>query len=159
MNRRTAPARVMAALLLLGGGGLASAGCSTSDAGSGSGPELSVESAYIPEPVTDAMAAGYFTVTNESDTADKLTGVTSDIAGGITMHRTVDNRMKQADSLTVPAHGELDLERGGNHLMFMELKQKPGQGEKVSLALHFEKAGIIEIDVPVEETTYNPKNH
>jgi periplasmic copper chaperone A len=165
---RTVPARALAVLLLLTSGGPALAGCSTSstasvssgsEAGTGSGPELSVEGAYIPEPVTDAMAAGYFIVTNEGDTADKLTGVTSDLAGDITMHRTVDQRMKEAAAFTVPAHGELDLERGGNHLMFMELKRKPDQGEKVSLELHFEKAGVIKVEVPVEETTYNPKNH
>ncbi|MGW8882844.1 copper chaperone PCu(A)C, partial [Streptomyces mirabilis] len=56
-----------------------------------------------------------------------------------------------------PAGGELDLQRGGNHIMFMKLKQRPEQGDKVSVELHFEKADPIKVTLPVKETTYNPK--
>ncbi len=49
--------------------------------------------------------------------------------------------MREVTSFDVPAGGELDLERGGSHIMFMKLKRQPKQGQKVSVELHFEKAG------------------
>lgn len=41
--------------------------------------------------------------------------------------------------------------------MFMKLKQQPKRGESVPVELHFEKADPIKVDLPVKETTYNPK--
>ncbi|WP_093800115.1 copper chaperone PCu(A)C [Streptomyces sp. Wb2n-11] len=150
MNRRTTLAAVAALTA-----GLVLAGCST---GSGSGgPELKIEGAFMPEPVMDDMAAGFLTVRNDSDTADRLTSVTSDIAEEVTIHRTTGQKMQEVESFDVPADGELNLERGGNHLMFMELRKKPEQGDKVSVELHFEKAGPVRAELPVKETTHNPK--
>jgi copper(I)-binding protein len=135
------------------------AGCSTSGTTAGDGvPELKVTGAYIPQPVTDDMAAGYLVVTNDGDTADRLTNITSDFADDITIHRTEDQRMKKVASFDIPAHGELDLERGANHIMFTKLTEKLRQGETVPVELHFEKADAIKVDIPVKETTYRPKH-
>ncbi|WP_328904820.1 copper chaperone PCu(A)C [Streptomyces sp. NBC_00234] len=146
MNRRTALAGVLALTT-----GLALAGCSA-----GSEPELKVVGAFMPQPISD-MAAGFLVVQNSGDAADRLTSVTSPLSDDVTIHETRNQTMRMVSSFEVPAGGELDLERGGNHIMFMKLKQRPKQGEKVSLELHFEKAGPIKVDVPVKETTHNPK--
>ncbi|WP_455353025.1 copper chaperone PCu(A)C [Streptomyces sp. SYSU K217416] len=147
MNRRSTLAVAIAL-----SASLALAGCSAE-------PELTVSGAFMPEPVTGSMAAGFLTVTNSGGAADELTSVTSDIAGEVQIHETKNQKMQQVKSLDVPADGELNLERGGNHLMFMNLKQKPEQGEKVSVELHFEKAGPVRVDLPVKETTHNPTKH
>src|SRR5262249_17748931 len=149
VNRRT----TLAAIAL--GSAVALAGCGSSS-GSDGKPDLKVSGAYMPQPVTADMAAGFLTVTNASGTKDKLTSVTSDTAGSITVHETSVQTMRMVTPLDVPAHGTLDLERGGNHLMFEKLKRKPLQGEKVSVELHFEKAGTVKAELPVKETTYNP---
>jgi copper(I)-binding protein len=135
-------------------GALVLAGCGSD---SGSGPDLSVASAYMPQPVSDSMAAGFLTVTNKGGTKDELTSVTSDVAGSVTVHATVGGAMEQADSLDVPAHGRLVLKSGGNHLMFENLKRKPRQGEKVTLELHFAESGTVTVEMPVESATYAPK--
>ncbi|MGP4000019.1 copper chaperone PCu(A)C [Streptomyces sp. 8N706] len=132
--------------------GLALAGCS-----SGSGAELEAEGAYVPKPVMADMASGYLVVKNSGGTADKLTSVTSDLAGEVTMHRTVGNTMRPVRSLEVPAGGELELKRGGSHLMFMNLAHKPAEGEKVSVVLHFASSEPITLDVPVVATNYDPR--
>ncbi|MFE1479521.1 copper chaperone PCu(A)C [Streptomyces fimicarius] len=149
-RRRTALAGVLALTT-----GLTLAGCS-SDGGSGGGPELKVTDAFMPQPVSD-MAAGFLVVQNSGGTGDRLTSVTSPLSDDVTIHETKNQKMRQVSSFEVPANGELDLERGGNHIMFMKLKQKPKQGEKVSVELHFEKADPITVDLPVKETTHNPK--
>ncbi|MFE7463546.1 copper chaperone PCu(A)C [Streptomyces sp. NPDC057499] len=147
MNRRTALACVAALTA-----GLTLAGCSSSE----SGPELTVSGAFMPQPVGD-MAAGFLVVKNSGETSDRLTSVTSPLSDDITIHETKNEAMRMVTSFDVPAGGRLDLRRGGNHIMFMKLKQRPEQGEKVSVELHFEKADPIKIDLPVKETTYNPK--
>ncbi|MFE5093681.1 copper chaperone PCu(A)C [Streptomyces sp. NPDC056638] len=147
MNRRTTLAGIIALTT-----GLTLAGCSSSD----SKPDLKVTGAFMPQPVSD-MAAGFLVVKNSGGTSDRLTSVTSPLSDDVTIHETQNQTMRMVTSFEVPAGGELDLERGGSHIMFMKLKQQPKQGEKVSVELHFEKADPIKVDLPVKETTHNPK--
>ncbi|MFJ5708933.1 MULTISPECIES: copper chaperone PCu(A)C [unclassified Streptomyces] len=150
MTRRTTALSAAVALAAA----LALTGCSSDDGG----PRLKVSGAYMPQPVMD-MAGGFLTIENTGDTADKLTSVTSPLSDDVTMHETKDQKMRAVTSFDIPANGELKLARGGNHLMFMELKSKPKQGEKVSVELHFEKADPITVDLPVEAANHNPQQH
>ncbi|WP_307790293.1 copper chaperone PCu(A)C [Streptomyces actuosus] len=140
----TVSAAVLAGALLL-------TGCGSGD----DAPELAVSAAYMPQPVSD-MAAGFLTITNDGGTADKLTSVTSDAAGSVTLHRTVGTSMQEAASLDVPAHGRLVFKSGGNHLMFEMLKRKPKQGDTVDVELHFAESGTVKVAIPVESATYQP---
>ncbi|MFG3717434.1 copper chaperone PCu(A)C [Streptomyces massasporeus] len=156
MRRRLGPAALAIA------GALALAGCGGSDSGdsgsgSGSGKaELSAGSAYMPQPVSDDMAAGFLTVTNKGGAADELTSVTSDIAGQVTVHETVDGAMQEVKSLKIPAGGRLELKSGGDHLMFEQLKSKPKEGQTVSVELHFADSGPMKVEMPVKPATYTP---
>ncbi|KIF75446.1 copper chaperone [Streptomyces sp. 150FB] len=150
--------------------GLALAGCSaessasTSDSGSaasaastapGGIPKLQVTGAFMPQPVGD-LAAGFLVVTNKGGGADRLTSVTSDISDNISIHKTENQRMEEVTSFPVPAGGTLDLERGGNHIMFMSIKKQPKKGQTIDVELHFEKSGPVKVELPVKETNYNP---
>ncbi|MGV9643829.1 copper chaperone PCu(A)C [Streptomyces sp. NPDC003514] len=146
MSRRVAPVALLAGAVLL-------AGCGSGD---DSAADLSVSGAYMPQPVSDSMAAGFLTVTNAGGTEDELTSVTSDI-GEVTAHETVDSAMREAKDLTVPAHGTLVFRSGANHLMFEKLKRKPRQGEKVTVQLHFAESGTLTVEIPVKSATYSPK--
>lgn len=152
MNRRTTALSATVALAAA----LALTGCSSLSGGDK--PELKVSGAFMPQPVMD-MAGGFLTITNSSGTADKLTSVTSPISDDVTIHETKNQKMQEVKSFDIPANGTLSLERGGNHIMFMELKKKPKQGEKVSIELHFEKSDPIEVDLPVEAANHNPRQH
>ncbi|WP_235882395.1 copper chaperone PCu(A)C [Streptomyces apricus] len=145
MTRRTA-----SAVALVLAAALALAGCGES------GSDLSVSSVYMPQPVSDSMAAGFLVVANDGGSGDRLTSVTSDVAGEVTLHMTVGQRMEQAEGLAVPAHGRLVLESGGDHLMFEKLRRKPKEGDTVSLELHFAESDPIKVEMPVESTTYRP---
>ncbi|MEU9778438.1 MULTISPECIES: copper chaperone PCu(A)C [Streptomyces] len=147
MPRRTAAAlaAAVAAPLLL-------AGC-----GSSAAPELTVSGAFMPQPVSD-MAAGFLTVENTGGAGDRLTSVTSGISDEVSIHRTEGGRMTEVASFDIPAEGSLDLERGGNHIMFMALKERPEEGDTVSVELHFEKSDPITVDVPVKAATHDPEH-
>nr|WP_222108973.1 copper chaperone PCu(A)C [Streptomyces cupreus] len=127
-------------------------GCGSSE----DGPELSVSGAYMPQPVSDSMAAGFLTLANDGGTQDELTSVTSDIAGAVTVHETVDSAMREVENLAVPADGEVVFKSGGNHLMFEKLKRKPKQGDTVSVVLHFAETDPVTVEMPVKPATYTP---
>lgn len=134
---------------------LTAAGLLTGCAAEDDAPELAAHGAFIPEPVTDRMAAGFFTVENTGGADDALLSVTSDLAGTVELHETTDgNAMRQAGSLSVPAGGELRLARGGDHLMLLDLGHRPVEGETVVLRLHFEVSEPLTVDVPVEAATH-----
>ncbi|MER5930266.1 copper chaperone PCu(A)C [Streptomyces sp. NPDC002054] len=161
MNRRTT--RTLAAALSLTAA-LAISGCS-SDSGSGSDkpakpekPVMTVSGAFVPEPVNDKMAGGFMVIKNGSSTADKLTAVTSPLSDDVQIHETKNQKMQQVPSMDVPADGELKLERGGNHVMFMGLKNKPKVGDKITIELRFEKADPVKVELDVKERTHNPQN-
>ncbi|MGW0118784.1 copper chaperone PCu(A)C [Streptomyces sp. NPDC003327] len=155
MTRRTTTLAAAVALATA----LTLTGCSSDGGdGDGDGPALKVSGAFMPQPVRD-MAGGFLTITNNSDTADKLTSVTSPLSDDVQIHETKNQKMRQVTSFDIPAHGELNLERGGSHIMFMDIKQKPKQGDKVRIALHFEKSDPIEVELPVEAATHNPRQH
>lgn len=158
MSRSGAPSRRLAGYVALTATALALAGCGSDDSSSHSAdkPELKITGAYMPAPVMDTMAAGFFTVTN-SGGADTLTSVTSGLASDVTLHSTKGGAMEERKSFAVPADGSLDFASGGNHLMFEKLTHKPLEGEKVSVTLHFTKSGAVKVSMPVKSATYNPK--
>ncbi|MFJ4861310.1 copper chaperone PCu(A)C [Streptomyces sp. NPDC088748] len=151
MNARTT--RTLAIALSLTAA-LAISGCS----GSGSDesePKMSVSGAFMPQPVNDKMAGGFLVIKNGSGAADKLTGATSPLSDDLQIHETKDQKMQQVQSMDVPANGELRLERGGSHIMFMGLKSTPKVGDKVTVELRFEKAGPVKVELDVKDRTYN----
>ncbi|WP_328789701.1 MULTISPECIES: copper chaperone PCu(A)C [unclassified Streptomyces] len=129
---------------------LAISGCSGE-----SEPKMTVSGAFMPQPVNDKMAGGFMVIKNGSETADKLTGVTSSLSDDLQIHETKDQKMQQVQSMDVPANGELRLERGGNHIMFMGLKSTPKIGDKVTVELRFEKAAPVKVELDVKDRTYN----
>lgn len=150
------PAPTLALALALGLTGALLAGCggeSGDDAGAG-GPELSVTDAYLPEPVNPEVAGGFLTLHNAGDADDTLVSVTSELTGTVEIHETVDNAMRRVEGLTVPAEGTLRLERGGRHLMFLDLTEPPVEGDTVTVELRFEVSEPLSVELPVESPTY-----
>lgn len=155
--RRLSAVTALTAAALAGTVLLTGCGGSASGAEPGGKAELSVSAAYMPQPVSDSMAAGFLTIVNKGDAEDELTSVTSDAAGSVTAHRTVGGTMREAGPLPVPAHGRLVFRSGGNHLMFDMLKHKPRQGQTVTVELHFAHSGDLRVEMPVKAATYSPE--
>lgn len=155
MNRPHTRRRTVTAAALALTATLALGACSTGDAAEKENG-LAVTGAYMPQPVMTDMAGGFLTLENHGDRDDTLTRVTSGIAASVEMHETRDNAMQQVDSLPVPAGGELRLSRGGNHLMFHDLKRKPAKGDTVTLKLYFAHHDPLTVSVPVKATNHDP---
>ncbi|CAL9482073.1 hypothetical protein SUDANB120_03074 [Streptomyces sp. enrichment culture] len=163
-TRTVAAALSLAAALAISGCSSDSGSGSSSDSGAGAGapaaekPKVSVSGAFMPEPVNDKMAGGFMVIKNDSKTADKLVSATSTLSDDLQIHETKDQKMQQVPSMDVPANGELRLERGANHIMFMGLKQKPKVGDKITVELRFEKADPVKVELDVKERTYQAQH-
>lgn len=98
------------------------------------------------------MAAGYLSVSN-SGAEDYLISAASPRASEVSLHTMqVDGmvmRMRATERMIVPAHGELNLTPGGDHLMFTGLTAPFADGEEIPVTLTFEHAGAIEVTLPV----------
>nr|WP_157017485.1 DUF1775 domain-containing protein [Mesorhizobium xinjiangense] len=97
---------------------------------------------------------GYLTITNTGDEPDRLTAVTSPAAGAVEVHKmeVVDDvmTMRPVDGgLEIPAGGTVELKPGGMHLMFMQVAEPFRDGGRVPVTLDFEKAGKVELTLPV----------
>ncbi|MGN6468570.1 MAG: copper chaperone PCu(A)C [Rhizobiaceae bacterium] len=98
---------------------------------------------------------GYFTVTNHGKSADRLLSVSTPVAGRAEIHSMAmkDNVMVMRPvegGLEIPAGGTVELKPGHLHLMFMEVKEPFRKGETIPLTLEFEKAGKVDVQMPVE---------
>ena len=99
--------------------------------------------------------AGYLTVENTGSSPDRLVGVSSpdaaraelhgmDMAGGVMRMRPLTG------GAAVPAHGRLELQpAGGRHIMLIAPRRRFVDGDHVTAALTFERAGRRVVTLPV----------
>jgi copper(I)-binding protein len=125
---------------------------------------IAVESPWVREAPPGARVLGaYMTLVNDSDRADRLLSVKSPLAGEIEIHRmTVKNGMMDMEAipfLTIPAHGEVKLQPGGNHLMIYGMKRELKEGDRLPLELMFEHSGAKLIEAPVRKVMGKQHHH
>ncbi len=123
-------------------------------------PGLRLEDAWvrwIPAPVPNT--ALYGVLVNPTDRDLRLVGATTTVAR-TAMPMTTRKQdtgsksgpvvsMVTVDALTIPAHGRLTLEPGGDHLMLMGLTAPLTEGTDVEVTLRFEDATTLKVRVPV----------
>lgn len=102
------------------------------------------------------VAGGYLVIKNNGATADRLVSVTGAISGKTEIHemKVTDGIMTMrpvADGIEIPAGGEVKLEPGGYHIMFMELNGPAVEGVKFPGTLTFEKAGTVDVEFAVDK--------
>jgi len=101
------------------------------------------------------VGAGYMTITNKGNTADRLVSASSPAAGKVEIHEMTmqDGIMKMRElpgGLPIAAGKTAALAPGGYHLMLMELKAPLKMGDKVPVTLSFEKAGKVNVTLDVQ---------
>lgn len=116
--------------------------------------DLSVSDAFLrASPKVGNVGAGFVTITNTGATADRLMGASADVSKRVELHTHIKDgeifRMRQVESIAVPAGGKTELKPGGDHIMFIDLTAPLKEGQKVPVTLSFEKAGKITVEVPV----------
>ena len=114
-------------------------------------------------PLAKAGAA-YMKIMNHSKKDDRLISVYSDIAKKTELHTHLksDNgvmKMLLIDKgIEIGAMKEHALVRGGEHIMFLGLKEPFKNGKIIPVTLLFEKAGEVNIEVVVDQKRKEKKH-
>lgn len=97
--------------------------------------------------------AAYLTIRNQGSSTDRLVGVTSPLAGSVTIHVSEMSdgtmKMRAMRELEIVRGERAVLKPGGMHLMLMKLREPLRKGERLLLVLEFEHAGKLEVSVPI----------
>jgi copper(I)-binding protein len=101
------------------------------------------------------VGGGFLTIENKGTAPDRLIGGTSDIASKVEVHEMSMNNgvmtMRPLEKgLTIDPGKTVKLAPGGYHLMLMDLKSQLRQGDKLAIALEFEKAGKVQVSFDVQ---------
>lgn len=114
--------------------------------------DLELEHPWIPEPPPGApTAAGYLEITNEGSVPDRLVAVRCAFAQDAQIHEiTFDasgtmQMRPLSEGLEIPAGATVELARGGFHLMFMHVAERPEAGDMIPVTLVFEHAGEVDL--------------
>lgn len=121
--------------------------------------QLRIENAWAaPTPGGVEVSAGYLTITNPTAADDALIGVSSPRAGHAEVHEmTMDGgvmQMRAVARLPIGAGQTLTLGPGGRHLMFFDVAQPFAEGETIPVQLRFERAGELDVSLPVRRQTH-----
>jgi copper(I)-binding protein len=141
--------RAVACLLILSA---ASLSVMTREASAG---ELSIKRAWSRvAPPGAPVLGGYLSITNDGAQPDRLMAVSSTISDNVQIHMSSVNdgvaTMRQVtDGVAIPSGETVEFEPGELHLMLLNPKSRPGEGEKIPLTLTFEKAGRLDIELVV----------
>ena len=101
------------------------------------------------------VGGGFLTIENKGTAPDRLIGGTSDVASKVEVHEMSMNNgvmtMRPLEKgLTIDPGRTVKLAPGGYHLMLMNLKNPLKQGDKLAIALEFEKAGKVQVSFDVQ---------
>jgi copper(I)-binding protein len=102
-------------------------------------------------------AAGYFTLSNQTDTDRTLVGAASPACGMLMMHRSARQNGRDAmvmvDKVPAPAHGAVKFAPGGYHLMCMSPAPTMAPGQTVKVTLRFADGATLSAQFPVRGAT------
>lgn len=114
---------------------------------------LSLSKQWMRMIIPQRPAAGYFTLTNNGDTAVDLTGASSPGCGMVMLHKSVRengvDKMVHVEGVAVPAHQSISFAPGGYHLMCMKPTADVTPGKSVPVTLKFKDGATLSADFPV----------
>lgn len=100
--------------------------------------------------------AAFMVLHNHGATDCRVVSARSDISGRTELHTHIADangvmRMVHVqDGFPLPAGGEVQLQRGGNHVMFLGLNRPMEQGSEITVTLVFEDGFEATLTVPVD---------
>lgn len=100
------------------------------------------------------VGGGFVVIKNTGSTDDVLVAAESAVADHVELHEMAmeNDVMKMRpvkDGIPVPAGETVELKPGGLHMMFMGVKEPFVEGGTVKVKLTFEKAGSVDLVLPV----------
>lgn len=108
---------------------------------------------WVRPTIPNRPAAVYLGIHNLGDAADRLVGARATRAEKAELHKSEEKdgmmTMTPVEAVEIPAGGMAHLGPGGLHLMLFGIDPPLKDGETLGVTLEFERAGEIEVQVPV----------
>ncbi len=118
-------------------------------------PKVEVLNNWMRPSSKDMNTAVYTKIKNNSDKADTLYAVSSNLAKVTEIHETYDKGgnmgMRKVDFIVIPAKKTFELKPGSHHIMLIKLNQDIQKGKKYSVTYKFKRAGEIKVDAIASE--------
>ena len=136
---------------------------STASAPATAADSVSISDAWIKAADT-GMTGGFGTLHNDSDQAITVLSAASDVSSMMELHETVSEagsmvmRPKEG-GFEIPPHGEVVLQPGGNHIMFMNLDAPLVPGDDVAVTLTLSDASSYTYTAPVKDFSGANENY
>jgi len=106
--------------------------------------------------------AAFGILVNATDRDLTVVDIHGDVSQRVEIHEVAMDdgimKMRKLNALTIPANGESVLEPGGNHIMFMGLKEPLTAQSELSLSLQFMDGTQQEILIPVTPAGQKPSS-
>ena len=99
--------------------------------------------------------AAYMILINNGTSADRLMSATAPLADKVQFHKETEengvSRMREVPNIDLAPGAKVIFKPGEMHLMLVGLRHPLIEGQTFPLTLHFERAGNIEVTVPIEK--------
>ncbi|WP_330180904.1 copper chaperone PCu(A)C [Nocardia sp. NBC_01503] len=112
------------------------------------------------------MSAAFGTLSNAGDQPVQLVAASSPASARVEIHEVVadaaggDKTMRPKEGgLTIPAHGSWTLKPGGEHLMFMDLRQPLRTGSETPITLVFSDGSSTTVTAQVRDFAGGKENY
>ncbi len=126
-------------------------------------------SVSVTDPYVRAVAPGqkssaaFMKIENASAADHAIVSADSATANIVELHTHVKEdgmmKMRQIESIAIPAGGKTELKPGGLHVMLIDLKQALQEGETVSVTLVFEDGSRKDVRAPVRKIKTKMHHH
>ncbi len=125
-------------------------------------PAVAHDGVHIVDPYARSMGmnaktgAAFMVIENHQAEDDRLIEARSDVAERVELHthlidaNGVARMVEVKDGFAIPANGSHALERGADHVMFLGIKEPFVDGEAIPVTLVFERAGEVQVEIPVD---------
>jgi copper(I)-binding protein len=112
----------------------------------------------VPEATLSPMIVGsasvFMDIVNNGSGDDMLKAAHAEIAGAITeLHDVQEGKMIKVKGIRISAQGTTALKPGTFHIMIFNMPRDTKKGYRFTLALTFEKSGLIKMPVTLSSTS------
>ncbi|KIE21886.1 hypothetical protein SE23_06670 [Vibrio sinaloensis] len=114
-------------------------------------------------PPNAATSAVFAEITNRSENDRVIVSASTEAAGKVELHDVIKEgdvmKMRQIESITVPANGKVELKPGSLHIMLFDLTQPLVEGEAIDVQITFANGQKQTFNAPIKKVMSGMKHH
>ncbi|MGX1926464.1 copper chaperone PCu(A)C [Vibrio sp. NH-7] len=114
-------------------------------------------------PPNAATSAVFAEIMNHSENDRVIVSASTEAAGKVELHDVIKEgdvmKMRQIESITVPANGKVELKPGSLHIMLFDLTQPLVEGEAIDVQITFANGQKQTFNAPIKKVMSGMKHH